>query len=468
MKKLRSLILFVMLSISAYSQGEYRYTNAGYGVEVKFPAKPEIIPDKTSAGTQNATLQLPSVGLSYIVLITKGSDLVKTDDMIKVWKKVGQQTIKSKYEVGGEQITEFDLLSGGGCMRYKVMDIRNGLLTLMVVSQSCASDKDVMPFFNSLKVDGVAIQDPNTDTSKFKTFEIDYPAITKTDTVKQIVYVESGSKKGYSYEKKSEVDKNIPSCSETNPYRFALIVGNEDYSSHQTELASEINVDFARNDASAFREYALTTLGIPEKNIIFQLDATTGQMNQGITKMNLILKNSQGMAEVFVYYAGHGLPDEQTKEAWLMPVDVSGKNVGDGIKLQDLYSRLTEYPAKRITVFIDACFSGGARNQALLAARGVKVKPREDLLKGNLVVFTASSGEQSALSYKEKEHGLFTYYLLRKLQESKGSVSYNELSKYIIQNVSLQSVLINDKEQSPQVIVSNSINGEWGSYDLSK
>jgi uncharacterized caspase-like protein len=262
------------------------------------------------------------------------------------------------------------------------------------------------------------------------------------------------------------VDKNIPQNTNTNPYRFALIIGNEDYSSHQVDLSSEINVDFARNDASAFKDYAMNTLGVPVRNLVFLLDATTGQMNQGISKLNLILKNTQGNAEVFVYYAGHGLPDEQTKEAYIMPVDVTGKNANEGIKLKDMYSKLLEYPSKRITIFIDACFSGGARSQSLLAARGVRIKSQEDILNGTLVVFSASSGEQSSLALKEKKHGIFTYYLLKKIQESKGDVSYSELSNYIKDNVSLQSVLLNDKEQTPQVNVSNSINNEWGNYNM--
>jgi hypothetical protein len=290
--------------------------------------------------------------------------------------------------------------------------------------------------------------------------------VTKTDTVKQLVYVDSSQDKKYCFKKTSDVDMNIPDNQLNNDSRFAFIIGNEDYSSDQGDLSSEINVDFARNDASAFKEYALKTLGIPNNNIIFMLDATTGQMKQGISKLNLIIKNTQGNADVFVYYAGHGLPDEQTKEAYLIPVDVSGKNAADGIKLKDFYAKLTEFPSKRVTVFIDACFSGGARNQGLLAARGVKVKPKEDLLNGDIVVFTASSGEQSSLPYKEKQHGFFTYFLLKKLQESKGEITYGELSKYINDNVALQSVLINDKEQSPQVNVSLSIENEWTGFIL--
>ncbi len=285
---------------------------------------------------------------------------------------------------------------------------------------------------------------------------------TKTIVKEKIVYVPSGSTApAYVFEKNSDIDKNIPITPNQHPNRYALIIGNEDYSSHQIDLTQEVNVDFARNDACAFNDYAQNVLGIPKENTIFMLDATTGTMNQGIAKANKILEITKGKAEMFVYYAGHGLPDEQTKEAYIMPVDVSGKNANEGIALKNLYEKLTEYPSKRITVFIDACFSGGARNQGLLAARGVKINPKECPLSGKLVVFSASSGQQSSLPYRQKEHGFFTYYLLKKLQETGGQVTYNELSNYLNDNVTLKSVLINDKEQNPKVSVSSGSQNIW-------
>lgn len=298
------------------------------------------------------------------------------------------------------------------------------------------------------------------------------PKTFKTDTVvkKEIVYVPTGNgKQEYVFEKKSDVDQSIPITPSQFPYRFALIFGNEDYSSHQVELGGEINVAFARNDASAVKEYCIKTMGVPDENVIFLLDATTGQMNQAISKANKLIKATQGKATFYVYYAGHGLPDEVTKEAYLMPVDVSGKNANEGILLKSFYEKLTEFPSERVTVFIDACFSGGARNQGLLAARGVKINPKVDAdgaITGKLVVFSASSGEQSSLPYKAQQHGIFTYYLLKKLKESGGNVTYAELSEYITEKVSLQSLLINDKEQNPKVNVSTNSQEVWKTWTI--
>jgi hypothetical protein len=269
-------------------------------------------------------------------------------------------------------------------------------------------------------------------------------------------------------EKISDVDKNIPLNNISNSNTYALIIGNEDYSSFQDDLSSEVNVDFAEHDARIFRDYTINTLGVSERNVILLINGTSGQMNQALTKINLISKISKEETMIIFFYAGHGLPDEETKEPYLIPVDVSAKDLSQAIKLNDVYSKLTEYQNKRVTIFLDACFSGGARNQGLLAARAVKIKPKEQQLKGNLIVFTASSGEESSLPYKEKYHGMFTYFLLKKLQESKGNITYKELSGYLNEKVALESLIINSKEQNTQTNVSPGAIGIWENWNFLK
>ena len=65
----------------------------------------------------------------------------------------------------------------------------------------------------------------------------------------------------------ADVDKNIPGPVQKNPHRYALIIGNEDYSTYQPGLSSESNVAYARADADKFAEYAEITLGVPKDNI---------------------------------------------------------------------------------------------------------------------------------------------------------------------------------------------------------
>lgn len=291
----------------------------------------------------------------------------------------------------------------------------------------------------------------------------------KTTISEQILAEESKNRPTVTVSKKiSDVDENIPYNNISKPNTFALIIGNEDYRSYQLDLSSEVNVDFAEQDARTFNNYVIQTLGVPERNIIMLINGTSGQMHQALAKINLIARNTKGKAKLIFYYAGHGLPDEITREPYLIPVDVSGKNLSQAIKLKDVYSKLTEHPNKQVTMFLDACFSGGARNQGLLAARAVKVKPKEQQLKGNLIVFTASSGEESSLPYKEKNHGMFTYFLLKKLQESKGNLTYKELSDYLNEKISLESVLVNSKEQNTQTNASPDATNIWKNRNFMK
>jgi hypothetical protein len=258
----------------------------------------------------------------------------------------------------------------------------------------------------------------------------------------------------------SDVDVNIPT-NPTVPNRFALVIGNEDYASYQTSVGAEVNVAYAINDASAFKEYCIKTLGVEERNVFFLTNATSASMLQNIDLVCKIAKALNGRAELIFYYAGHGLPDEVTKEPYLIPVDVSAVNLASAIKLGNIYKKFGESGAKKVTVFLDACFSGGGREAGLLSARGVKVKAKEEVAQGNLVVFSASTGEQSSLPYKDKRHGMFTYFLLKKLQDTKGQISYDQLYNDLKDNVTIESLRTNYKEQTPQVNVSPSVSTSW-------
>ena len=109
-------------------------------------------------------------------------------------------------------------------------------------------------------------------------------------------------------------------------------------------------------------------------------------------------------------------------------------------------------------VFLDACFSGSQRGNGMLtSARSVAIKPKEVAPHGNIFVLSATSGQETAMPYKEKNHGLFTYYLLKKLQQTGGDVTLKDLSDDVKANVSRQSNLVNQKPQTPQVTLSGTM-----------
>ena len=257
----------------------------------------------------------------------------------------------------------------------------------------------------------------------------------------------------------SEVDVNIPVSTKKAENTYALIIANENY-----EFVD--NVDYALHDGEIFKEYCIKTLGIPERQVLFAKNATAGMMNGEIDKL-VKLANIDAGANIIVYYCGHGIPDENTNEAYLIPVDGKGANIVTCYSLNKLYTTLSATNAANITYFLDACFTGANREGSMLvAARGVAREAKKEVLSGNTVVFAAASQDETAMAYTEKTHGMFTYFLLKKLQDTKGDVTYGELAEYIKKNVQKESLLVNDKAQSPNIATSVAVTESWSNMTL--
>lgn len=258
----------------------------------------------------------------------------------------------------------------------------------------------------------------------------------------------------------SAVDKNIPVSDQSSSTTFAVIIANENYQ----QVAK---VPFALNDGNVFKQYCEKTLGIPTHNIHFVGDATINNIKQQVNWLSQVIKAYNGSARVIFYYAGHGVPDEKSKTAFLLPVDGNGSDITTGYKLDDLYTSLGSLPSQSITIFLDACFSGSKREEGMLAsARGVAIKVNKGQPTGNMVVFSAATGDETAYPNYQEGHGMFTYYLLKKLQDTKGDVTYEELGNYIKRNVSQQSIVLNGKSQTPCVTPSAAVGTDWHTWKL--
>ena len=239
---------------------------------------------------------------------------------------------------------------------------------------------------------------------------------------------------------------------------FVIIISNENYK-------YEESVPFARNDGEVFRIYCQKTLGIPESNIRFVADATLNEMNYQFSWLEDALKAYDGTARAIIYYTGHGMPDENSKEAYLLPVDGFSKSPAtSALSTKVLYDKLGKMNSKSIMVFLDACFSGAKRDGKMLASsRGVAIKPNSNPVGSNTVVFSAAQGNETAYPYKSMKHGMFTYYLLDKLQQTGGAVTMGDLSDYVTTQVKRKSVVENGKSQTPSVVA---VNNDWKSWQL--
>jgi len=192
----------------------------------------------------------------------------------------------------------------------------------------------------------------------------------------------------------------------------AIVIGIEKY---QTLPPA----GFVRSDAGLMREY-LKAMGYQDRNIEFLIDdrATFSSIRKAVETW--LPNRISPQSRVTIYYAGHGAPDPQSGDAYIVPYDGDPNYLPDtGYPLKRLYERLEKLPAKQVVVMIDACFSGaGGRGVLATGARSL-VRVEKATPKGNrIAVLTSTQGTQISTSSPEKQHGLFTYYLLKALQDN--------------------------------------------------
>lgn len=257
----------------------------------------------------------------------------------------------------------------------------------------------------------------------------------------------------------STVDTKIAVNSQTDDKTFVVIIANENYKHEET-------VPFARNDGEVFKVYCQKTLGIPENNIRFAPDATLNEMNYELDWLDDVLKAYDGDARAILYYTGHGMPDESSKEAFLLPIDGYSKSPQSGLSTKKLYQKLGKMNSESVIVFLDACFSGTKRDgKMMVSSRGVAIKAKDEPVGSNTVVFSAAQGDETAYPYKSQQHGMFTYYVLEKIQQSGGATTLEELCQYVTQQVKRKSVVENGKSQTPSVSYASN-NQNWRTWKL--
>jgi uncharacterized caspase-like protein len=163
---------------------------------------------------------------------------------------------------------------------------------------------------------------------------------------------------------------------------------------------------------------------------------------------------------VYVYFSGHGAPNPKTGDAYLVPYDGDPSFIDQtGYSLKRMYEALGKLPAKEIIVALDSCFSGaGGRSVLAEGARPLVMNLQSKMaLPKNMTVLSASSGDQISSTYKDKGHGLFTYFLLKGIKNEDvvkpdGSIRMDDLYHYLKPQVERIARKQYNNEQTPQLM----------------
>jgi len=165
-----------------------------------------------------------------------------------------------------------------------------------------------------------------------------------------------------------------------------------------------------------FQDQQLPNLPSVEKNIESLIGVLSDPLILGIPKDQVIsLKNQSHILQQFittfpkpietliVYYAGHGLCDNQQKLYFALPNSLL-KNPKTGFPFENLWEEITN-KATNIILILDCCLSGKAFNTA------------KKMVNKNISILTATLPNENALAPKQWTHTTFTTYLIKTLRE---------------------------------------------------
>ncbi len=218
--------------------------------------------------------------------------------------------------------------------------------------------------------------------------------------------------------------------------RAALIIGVEDY-------ARAPSADYASGDATMFADYAREKLGISDNNVKVLSDtgASKAEILRAL-KVWLPKAVKPDTTDLYVFYAGHGMPTADGSSAYLVPYDGDIQLLEDtAISRKRFFDEISATKPRSATFFFDNCYSGATRSeQQLLAARPLTIKVEETDVPDNYLVFAAGETDQIAGVEPEVKHGRFSYFVFKGLEgeadaNSDGKISAGELHTFVRESV---------------------------------
>jgi tetratricopeptide (TPR) repeat protein len=153
------------------------------------------------------------------------------------------------------------------------------------------------------------------------------------------------------------------------------------------------------------------------------------------------------------YYSGHGVPDKWGK-TFLAPSNMDSEYpFREGFSFDDLTDSMLACNSQSIVTILDSCFSGSLKiskgldsksgeESATRIANNMIEEKSEKLKQGHgRCLLAASQGYEEAYDRQEKDHSVFTYYLLEGLKghksavDEEGNVTYDTLGKFITREI---------------------------------
>jgi hypothetical protein len=194
--------------------------------------------------------------------------------------------------------------------------------------------------------------------------------------------------------------------------RYAVVIGVSHYRDSRIR-----NLQYADRDAESIRDFLLDPKGggVPRANLLYLANENATYANIHSALFDFLTKPGPDDLAI-VYFAGHGTPDPKRPDnVYMVGYDTEVDHIGGtAVPMWDLQASFERTLHASVVTFVDACHSGGAKDQLANLSNQNWIKLGYG--KHRAVITASDVNELSSEGDKwGGGHGVFTYYLLQAL-----------------------------------------------------
>ena len=127
------------------------------------------------------------------------------------------------------------------------------------------------------------------------------------------------------------------------------------------------------------------------------------------------------------------------KDVFLIPYDGdTGSFLAEtAITRSEIFQKVKRIGPKSVTVFLDACYTGGTRSQdvTLVASkRPIWVEALNQSVPQGFTILSASASDETSKALEAAEHGMFSYFLMKGMEGDADANSDNQITMAVMRD----------------------------------
>ena len=174
-----------------------------------------------------------------------------------------------------------------------------------------------------------------------------------------------------------------------------------------------------------------------------------------LAALNSVAQSADEGSLLLFHFSGHGIAE--AGQSYLLPRDAQAAALRDtSISMARVHEIMEDSPARAKVIVLDACHSGASVGKSSPRMTPEFIERVFEQAEGMAVLASCKQNQQS-WEWPDKEHGVFTHFLLEALSgdadfDEKGFVTVQDVGRYVTDQVRKWSAE-NDRPQTPTLEV---------------